>query len=197
MPYECIFTFGLLENLNWDRISQRKDWKPVRQCNLNRIEAGEPHVWMTPPTTFYMAPVKLAKIDERDVGDHHYLVYKHVNSNLNTIIRACPDVVLTLASITIYRHEVWVAWNYAISGNPYVTVKLDKGRRYSLVTVETEIRAIKNLVLTKVIFMYGMDILRKNMMLWSPTMVSVMEPFRRLRRRTTVPAHVTLDQYFP
>ena len=198
LVYEYIFHDGsALNDIDWVAVGQSGDWVKVNRTNIDRVAAGDNSVWFVPPWTYYYTPHKFNLLEMHSVGEHLYLVYKHTKEAALVLLRACPEIVLSLKSITsVGGAVVEVTWASAFSGEPWITLALDKTRRYSLVTVEREVRLLK-MIQNKLTFMFEDSILRKNTVIWHPHWQTVQEPTRRLRRRTAVRGQLTLDQYFP
>ena len=204
--YEHIFYDGEHEGVDWDEVNSgidwdevkdSTDWKRVSRPNLERLAAGENYVWFPPPWTHYTR--SLHKFNLKFMHNSHgrtHFVYGHTTQPCLVIVRVCPEIILALKSVTSVGANVEITFDYAMSGEPFITLTLDRARRYSLVTIEREIRVYKENMQNTLTFLYNDQILRKNTVMWHPGWETVLEPLRRLRRRTSIRGQLQLDQFF-
>lgn len=199
MKYEFIFYEGSHASIDWDEVNQSIEWKAVTKPNLNRLHEGASFVFFSPPWTYYSRCLHKFHHQLTHVAHGHtYNVYGHSKEEILVILKACPEIVLKLTSVTSVGANVEITFAYALSGEPFITLTLDRDERYSLVTIENQIRLHKNHMQNKLTFMYEDQILRKNTVMWHPLWPTILEPLRRLRRRTSYEqrGQLQLEQYF-
>ena len=94
------------------------------------------------------------------------------------------------------NYTIKVAFTYALTGNVFVEVVLDKEKDWSLKLVEREIRALKpDHDNSKFSFVFENTGLRGNTRIWNKTWTSVSVPTRRIRQRTQHYQQVDIHQY--